>query len=241
MSAAAQFVPTSASARRTLAEQALAVLYERIMSGDIRPGEQLRLVELAEEMEMSLSPVRESLRRLENLGLVVIEAHKGARVRDISLEDFEDTQHTRLALETIAIELAAQKFTPDDATRARAALDDYLESERRGDPIAARRAHTVFHFSLYRSARSTWMLHAIEPVWENSERYRFAYPGADHHRDASDREHEAILTACAARDMPGAVAALREHITRASDRMRASLLPRLAGTGAWERANEGNG
>lgn len=222
------FTPTSTSAQRTLSEQAVAVLYSRIMSGELAPGSSLRLTELAETLGMSLSPVRESLRRLETMGLVEIFSHKGARVRDVSIEDFEDTQRTRKSLESFAIRLAAEKFTPADSERARTALNTHIALVASGDPIGARTAHTLFHFALYQAGGSQWLLRAIEPVWENSERYRFTHApdaeGAAH----SNLEHAALLSACEAHDVEGAALALVNHIDGASERMRETLLLRLA-------------
>lgn len=221
------FLPASASAKRTLSEQALSMLYERIMSGELPPGHPLRLLELAADLGMSPSPVREGLRRLENMGLVLIEANKGAYVRPVSMEDFEDTYRTRQAIEAMAIELAAERFSADDASAAREALDDHRKFELTGQRLEARMAHTRFHFTLYRASRSTWLLRAIEPVWENSERYRFTTEADAQHRSQSDNEHEAILQACTDHDVAGAVLALHSHVQRASDRMRVSLLPKL--------------
>lgn len=223
-----RFTPTSASAQRTLAEQAVAVLYSRIMSGDLPPGSSLRLTELADELGMSLSPVRESLRRLETLGLVEIFSHKGARVREVSIEDFEDTQRTRQSLESFAIRLAAQKFTAADSARAREALDTHIALVSSGDPIGARTAHTLFHFALYQAGGSQWLLRAIEPVWENSERYRFTHAPDPEGAAHSNLEHEALLAACEAHDVEGAAQALVSHIEGASERMRETLLARIA-------------
>ncbi len=220
------FVPASASVSRTLAEQAAAELYDGIMTGAIAPGSILRLNEVATSLGMSLSPVREGLRRLESMGLVAVESHKGARVREVSVEDFEDSQKTRALVEVAAIRLAARNFTAEDAAAARAALEAHERAVREGNGVVARREHTLFHFALYRAGRSAWLLRAIEPVWENSERYRFS-PLSDPAHAESQAEHAAILAACEAGDEDAAAAALQAHIDAAAERMRASLHTRL--------------
>ncbi|MGB3413115.1 MAG: FCD domain-containing protein, partial [Microbacteriaceae bacterium] len=137
-------------------------------------------------------------------------------------------------IEALAIELAAERFSENDFLAARKALDDYRRFELEGQRLEARKAHTRFHFSLYRASRSTWLLHAIEPVWENSERYRFTTEADSSHREQSDDEHEAILQACAEHNVAGAVQALHNHLQHASDRMRISLLPKLRNQGDTE-------
>lgn len=214
--------------RHTLAEVAAAELLDRIMSGAIPPGAPLRLTEIAGELEMSPMPVREALRRLAALGIVEIEAHKGARVRDFSIADLEDTQATRLKLESLAVEMAAQRFTDADAIAARSALAKVADSDRDGDPLDTREAHAAFHFALYRASGSHWLVAAIEPVWQNSERYRFSGEHDAERAQHSHREHEAILLACESHDPEAAVAALGDHLQGAWARIRASLDARLA-------------
>lgn len=165
-------VPPSGGQHRTLVDSATATLHEAILTGRLPAGTPLRLNEMAELLGMSMSPVRESIRRLAAIGLVEVVQHKGAWVMPLTVEDAIDTHETRIAMESVLIERAAARFTPDDARRAQAALDEHLAASERGDVPAARRAHTEYHFTIYRAAGSRWLLRGLEPVWENSERYR---------------------------------------------------------------------
>jgi DNA-binding GntR family transcriptional regulator len=214
--------------RHTLAEIAALEILDRIMRGDFPPGSPLRLAELASELQMSHMPVREGLQRLGALGIVEIVPHKGARVRELSLDDFDDTQSTRLSLESIAIEKAATRFSEQDVAAARSALDETVERAREGDALEARQAHAAFHFALYRASGSRWLVRAIEPVWENSERYRFSGPTSAERVLQSHVEHQAILDGCVARDPAAAVAALRAHLTSAATRIRTNVKARIA-------------
>lgn len=143
--------------RRTLAETAAAELHQLILSGELPSGTPLRLVELANRLEMSQMPVREGLRRLEALGLVDIIPHRGAWVRELSLEDLRDTHETRLALESLAVRAAAEHFGAEDEQKAVAALEEHLRLSRADDSVGARQSHADFHFALYRAGgRSGW-------------------------------------------------------------------------------------
>ncbi|MEU4776525.1 GntR family transcriptional regulator [Micromonospora sp. NPDC023633] len=204
---------------RTLADSATAVLHEAILTGRLPAGTPLRLNEMADLLGMSMSPVRESIRRLAALGLVEVVQHKGAWVMPLTVEDAVDTHETRIAMETALIERAATRFTAQDARRAEAALDEHIAASARGDATAARRAHTEFHFTIYRAAGSRWLLRGLEPVWENSERYRFATVTRTGQNEERVREHRAILDACVAGDVAAAVAAVQVHIQHAADRV----------------------
>jgi DNA-binding GntR family transcriptional regulator len=205
--------------RRTLAETAAAELHQLILSGELPSGTPLRLVELANRLDMSQMPVREGLRRLEALGLVDIIPHRGAWVRELSVEDLHDTHETRLALESLAVRAAAEHFGEEDAEKARVALAELLQLSRVEDSIGARQAHADFHFALYRAGGSQWLARAIEPVWQNSERYRFGSPQTAFQIERNRLEHQAILDACIARDADAAEDALRNHLAGAVQRI----------------------
>jgi DNA-binding GntR family transcriptional regulator len=215
--------------RRTLAEHAAAELHQLILSGEIPSGTPLRLVELASRLEMSQMPVREGLRRLEALGLVEIIPHRGAWVRDLSVEDLRDTHETRLALESLAVRAAAVRFTDTDTEKAAAALADHLQLSRAHDSAGARQAHADFHFAIYRASGSQWLPRAIEPVWQNSERYRFGSRQTAFLIERNRQEHQAILDACAERDPDGAELALRAHLSGAFQRISETMTRRAEG------------
>jgi DNA-binding GntR family transcriptional regulator len=208
-----------------MAEAALSELQESILSGELAPGSPLRLEELAERLGMSISPVREAVRRLETLGLAVHVPHRGARVAELALDDLHDTYEVRLALETLAVSKAATGFTERDGEQARAHLNEYAEARRRGHAREERAAHTAFHFVLYQAARSDWLLRLIRPAWENSERYRSLSLQKRIWVDRQ-REHERILDACARHEPAEAAAELRRHLT-----VTANLVARQMGRG----------
>ena len=226
MTARLELMPSGPSSRRTLAEVAAADLHELILSGELPPGTPLRLVDLAKRLQMSQMPVREGLRRLEALGLVDVVPHRGAWVRELSMDDLLDTHKTRLALETLAVREAAARFTEADAARAAEALAEQQRLIKAGDHVGARSAHTDFHFAIYRAGGSRWLPRSIEPVWQNSERYRFGAPRNKAKIEQARLEHQAILDACVARDVDGAEAALRAHLEGVMRRITESMIAR---------------
>jgi DNA-binding GntR family transcriptional regulator len=196
----------------TRAEVALTELHDSIISGELPPGSPLRLEELADRLGMSISPVREAVRRLESLGLAVHVPHRGARVSELALDDLRDTYEVRLVLEPLAARRAAGRFTADDAAVCRAHLAEYARAHERGDAGSARTVHAAFHFALYAAAGSQWLLRLIRPAWENCERYR-AISLQSRSVAEVEREHERILDACVRREPERAAAELSRHLS----------------------------
>ena len=225
----------SAANPRTLAETAYTRLHGAIITGEIAAGERLPIEELAQVLDMSPMPIREALRRLDADGLIEHVPHRGARVRELSLDDLREVYEARLALEPLAIARAAERFTAEDAQRATEALRRHVAAYRTGTPVEALAAHTDFHFALYEAARSRWLVRLITPLWESSERYRIAVPARYRRALAKRRaEHERILAACVANDPEAAARELRDHLSltanRVAERMgrREPLFPRSA-------------
>jgi DNA-binding GntR family transcriptional regulator len=202
---------------RTLAEKAFSELHDAILRGEVAPGERLRIEDLAESLEMSPMPIREALRRLDSAGLVEHVPHRGARVAELSLPDLREVYEARLALEPLAVEHAAARFTSEDARTARESLERHVRAYRRNDVRAAWAAHTDFHFTLYRAAGSRWLIRLITPLWESSERYRLAWMPTQRNLEERLGEHERILDACLHRDGPLAADELHDHLARTAN------------------------
>jgi DNA-binding GntR family transcriptional regulator len=200
-----------------MAEAALERLRESIILGELRPGAPLRLEELAQRLGMSISPIREAVRQLEALGLAEHVPHHGAKVMVLDVEELRELFSIRLAVETMAVERAAELFRPADEEEARAHLAACDEARHRGDTLEAMREHTAFHFTVYEAARSSWLLRLIRPCWDSCERYRpvlLAETGAlqDRHGELDGQ----LLAACAAHDAARAAAALHAHLELAT-------------------------
>jgi DNA-binding GntR family transcriptional regulator len=195
---------------RTLAGQAVSAIQRSIITGEYEPGRWLRIEELAELFDMSPMPIREALNRLDILGFVEQIPHRGARVTAMSVDDLLDTYSLRIPLEMLAVRRAARNFTAADAEIAEGWLDAYMAHDIRD--WEAREANMQFHFSLYRAARSRWLMRTIEPLFENSERYRMtALPKAGGAR-ARRKRHQDLLDACLAHDEELASERLREML-----------------------------
>src|SRR5258705_7681684 len=185
---------------RTMAEAALERLREAIIMGELTPGTPLRLEDLARQLGMSISPIREAVRQLEALGLAEHVPHHGAKVMRLDVEELRELFAVRLALERMAVRRAAELFEPADAEAARAHLNAYDEARHHGDIRAAVRAHRSFHFAVYEAARSAWLVRLIRPAWGSCERYRPVLLAEGGLQDRHQEPDAELLHACAAPD-----------------------------------------
>src|SRR5215468_11742373 len=107
---------------RTMAEAALEQLREAIILGELTPGTPLRLEDLARNLGMSISPIREAVRQLEAHGLAEHVPHHGAKVTGLDVEELRELFSVRLALESLALRRASEVFGAEDEEAARKQL-----------------------------------------------------------------------------------------------------------------------
>ena len=202
---------------RTMAEYALEQLREAIILGELPAGTPLRLDELARSLGMSISPIREAVRQLEALGLAKHVPHQGAKVLDFDVDELRDLFQVRLALESLAVRRAAERFTDSATEAARRHLERFDEMRGAGDVRETLRAHTDFHFTLYEASQTPWLVSLIRPAWDRSERFRPALlASAGDPQDLHRAFDERLLTACSVHDPQAAAHALYEHLELAS-------------------------
>ncbi len=202
---------------RTMAEYALEQLREAIILGELPAGTPLRLDELARSFGMSISPIREAVRQLEALGLAKHVPHQGARVLDFDVEELRDLFQVRLALESLAVRRAAERFTDAEAAAAGRHLERFDEMRSAGDVRETMRAHTDFHFTLYEASQCGWLVSLIRPAWDRSERFRPALlASAGEPQDLHRAFDERLLAACVAHQPDGAAKVMYDHLEHAS-------------------------
>lgn len=221
-----------ADQRKSSVDFALTALYMDILDGVYPPGSYLRLNEVAERLGVSMTPVRSAIRELAILGIVDSVPHKGAQVRELSIEDLVDTYYGRLHLESLALRLGAARFTEADTARAVELNQRRIQAITESDAYGISVAHEAFHFHLYETCGNPWILTALLPGWRNATRYRdtsmLKSPG--HH--TREEQHAQLIDAMADRDAERAVTILYSHLTTAAEEVaqkleRVSILDRL--------------
>lgn len=175
-------------------------LRRRILDGGYRPGDRLRLTEIAQDLALSEMPVREALRLLQKDGLVVMELHRGARVAALSLERAAEIVEVRTALECIAGVTALPRCDPA-AVRQLERLLAQLEGARGDAPAFARRNRELLA-ALYARAPNAFLREHIEALWDQVWRFSstLVFEFMPGRLDATVVENRAIVRAVANRD-----------------------------------------
>ncbi len=216
-------VPIRLDNYKPLRELVFESLREAILSGQLKPGERLMEIQLAEEMGVSRTPVREAIRKLELEGTVVMIPRKGAYVAGLSMKDIADVFEIRGALEGLAAELASERITEEEMEELERYLVKTAEDIDVGDLGQVVQTDTDFHSLLYRASRNSRLSQIIHNLREQIQRFRatsLSYPGRM--KNALE-EHRKIVEAIAARDGDLARKLAQEHIENAENSMMSML------------------
>jgi DNA-binding GntR family transcriptional regulator len=179
---------------------------------DLAPGERLPLEELAARFDVSLTPVRHALRRLESEGLVVSLRRRGSRVAPLSLEELEEIQALRLGLETFLARHGAEHVAAEALREMEDARDEMERAFRLGDLDAYISSFWSLRDACYRCAGRPRLLRALEDQRIRVERYiLFLCRDPEAFADLR-RGPDTLLEACRARDGEAAEAATRDAL-----------------------------
>ena len=218
-----RLVPITLDSYKPLREIVFETLRDAIISQTLEPGERLMEIQMADEMGVSRTPVREAIRKLELEGLVIMVPRKGAYVAGISVKDIHEVFEVRTSLEGLAASLAAQRITPEELDEMEKNL--FLEAgELEGNNLRSIvEIDTTFHDLLYKAARNEKLLQLVSNLQEQLQRFRsasLARPGRS--KGALD-EHRKILEAIALGDSKLAQKLAMVHIENAETAMMASI------------------
>ncbi|MGB9804170.1 GntR family transcriptional regulator [Desulfofundulus sp.] len=209
-----RLVPIKLDNYKPLRELVFESLREAIIQGRLKPGERLMEIQLAEEMGVSRTPVREAIRKLELEGFVVMVPRKGAYVAGISVKDIVDVFEVRAALEALAAGLAAERITDEELEELeRALVKTYEVSSQDLDALVE--TDTRFHELIYKASRNERLIQIITNLADQIQRFRatsLAQPGRTKH---ALEEHKQIVEAISERNVELAQILAREHIENA--------------------------
>lgn len=192
-----------------LSRQVADHLHGRIRDGALRSGSVLRETELAAELGVSRTPVREALRLLAADGLVEVRANRSAVVRSLPPDQLRHLFQVREALETLAVELAVPRLGPADFERLEALSRAADDPARRS---AARRFDVDLHRTIARGSGNPLLAAQIERLHELVELVRDQVGDRYSALALAQRQHRKILDALRRRDVPGARRAMAEHL-----------------------------
>ncbi|MBC3805580.1 FCD domain-containing protein [Acetobacterium fimetarium] len=183
-----------------------------IITGELQPGQRLMEVQLAEEMGVSRTPVRESIRKLELEGLVKMVPRRGAYVTPMSVNDLKEMMEIRRALEGLAAELAALNATAEEIAKLYAANQRFGESAMANDEEGIIKNDMAIHDIIYRASGNKKLLTMINSLREQMQRFRAEYVHRIEDKTPLVNQHMEIIRKIESGESAMAKALAGEHI-----------------------------
>lgn len=208
----ARLAPIKLDSYQPLREVVCEALREAIRNGVLKPGERLMEIQLAEELGVSRTPVREAIRKLELEGYVVMMPRRGTYVASMSIRDINEIFEIRTALESLSNGLAAEHITEEELEhlqRLLVIIGGYIKA---GDIEKIVETDIEFHDLMYHAARNQRLVGIISNLRDQLTRFRtlsMSYPGR---LEATIEEHKAIVEAIANGDRKMASKAAERHM-----------------------------
>jgi DNA-binding GntR family transcriptional regulator len=218
---------TARLVRPQLSEEVASYLRDRIMSGHLRPGEFIRLEEVAAELGVSITPVREALLTLRGEDMVELEPRRGYLVAPLSRQDIDDLFRLQADIASELAHRAASRITPAELADLVTQQRGLVEAVDRGSPAEIEQREFEFHRSVNRVAAArklAWFLYT-------ATRYTPArlYSSDQGWRTTMLADHETLLAALGRADGDAAQAVMAHHFTDGAAR----LIAHLEGLGIW--------
>ena len=213
--------PTAAPDRLNIAsvvDQVYTAIRERISSGSLPRGARVHQEDLAEELGVSRTPVREALRRLAAEGLVEMRTNRGARVADVDQVGMRTSYEARTVIEPGAARLAAARRLEEPLARMRAAVAAQRRSLR--NVQRSFEANREFHLALAEASGNEFLVQFAERLWvaRIGETIYERQVQTQERMLLDVREHEQIVEAIEAGDGRRAESLVRRHLTDAMKR-----------------------
>jgi DNA-binding GntR family transcriptional regulator len=202
---------TPPSGPGTTTQHTLDELRRAIVAGRYRPGQRIGQEEIAGRLGVSLAPVREALRALEQEGQVVYRPRRGYFITELRVEDLQEIYALRTLLEERAVRRTLPTLDEDAVERIALAARDCAAAAERGDVAAELEANRRFHFGMLESPDQAHTMRLIRLLWDSTEAYRAMYYNSPEERAKTVEEHDEILKALRRNDVDQVVAALAEH------------------------------
>ncbi len=194
-------------------------LREAIIVGELKPGERLMEVQLAEKMGVSRTPVREAIRKLELEGLVTMIPRKGTHVAELSVKDIMDVLEVRTSLDCLATALSVARISAEEIKELKSISAQFVNYMEKGNLQGLIKKDIEFHDVIYRSSRNEKLLQIANNLREQVYRFRVIYLKDYVSPREVVKEHSDILDAIVGKDTAAAQKAAEEHVRNQKETM----------------------
>ena len=195
--------------RTTATEAATDALRQLILSGAVAPGVPLRQDELARQLGVSRTPLREALHRLTVEGLIRLDHHKGAVAATPSIAELKEIYELQEILECHAVKEAIKNRTDESVLVLRSCIEDLAHAK---GATAWIRGNLAFHEQLYRMSGKTLIVDVITQLRNRASLYINMVARSEESRDRAEREHEEMVDALVGGDSERLEGLIKAHL-----------------------------
>lgn len=187
-------------------------LRKAILTGELKPGERLMEIHLADKLGVSRTPIREAIRKLELEGLVIMIPRRGAVVAEITEKSLKDVLEVRRALDMLSAELACERITDSDKVLLKKACTEFEEAVKGGDLRIIAQKDVALHNIIVGATGNERLQQLLNNLSEQMYRYRFEYiKDSSQHKNLL-QEHQEIYESIVNCDKKRAAEAAKIHI-----------------------------
>ena len=187
-------------------------LRRAILLEELKAGERLTEIRLADRLGVSRTPIREAMRKLELEGLVVMVPRRGAVVGKISEKNLRDVLEIRRVLDMLCARLACERMSEEAKEKLNTACQDFEEAVKSGDLRDVAQKDVALHNIIIEATGNLTLQQMLDNLAEQMYRYRVKYLKDDSQYQTLSREHRAICKSIMSGDQETAVRLAKEHI-----------------------------
>ncbi len=199
----------------TAVDHAYEQIWRRLIAGEWQPGERLSDLDLAAQLRVSRTPVRQALHRLAQDELVLSDPRRGFWVRAFTSQDVHEMYDVRAALESLAVSLAAQRFEPAELQAQLQRLDETRAAVDGGEVQTFLQHDFRFHNLLIRASGNGRLVRMLATLRSQVSVFQIRDTGYPQRMEAALDGHEQVLRALLSGEFDIAAESLREHIVQA--------------------------
>ncbi len=192
-------------------------LRRAILRGELKPGERLMEIQLANKLGVSRTPIREAIRKLELEGLVLMVPRKGAEVAEITEKNLRDVLEVRCALEELAVQLACDRIDGERMQQLLDAAAHFRDILGTADITELGEADEAFHDVIFQATGNQRLIQLLNNLREQMYRYRIEYLKKKECYPQLLEEHAAIIQAIREHDKAKATGITVQHINNQVD------------------------
>ena len=202
----------------SLTDEIADVVRERILKGEYEIGEKIKENQIASELKVSRTPIREAFKLLENEGLIDYIPNRGCFAKGFTKQDVDDIYAVREALEELAVRWSVARITEPELVALEEQVDLMEFYTKKKDKKKVLELNTSFHEVIYASARSRFLAQVLRSYKEYIEKTRKSIFYEQSYLEGILSEHRAIFEAIKDRDEERAVEAISKHLEASQER-----------------------